>query len=102
MGFSCNRYIRRSQFSYKNFYRCRCCVLHGSARHIKTPALIIMGKNDAIVPPVNGQFLADRLPNNRNLVLDAEHRVWEEAASEYIETVTSWFSGDYHTLEKKS
>ena len=70
--------------------------------NIKTPALIIMGKNDAIVPPVNGQFLADRLPNNRYLVLDAEHRVWEEAASEYIETVTSWFSGDYHTLEKKS
>jgi pimeloyl-ACP methyl ester carboxylesterase len=70
--------------------------------NIKTPALIITGKNDAIVPPVNGQFLADRLPNNRYLLLDAEHRVWEEAASKYIETVISWFAGDYHLLEKTS
>jgi pimeloyl-ACP methyl ester carboxylesterase len=62
--------------------------------------LIITGKNDTIVPPVNGQFLADRLPNNRYLLLDAAHRVWEEAASEYNETLTSWFGGDYHSLEK--
>jgi len=67
---------------------------------IKTPTLIIAGKNDNIVPPVNGQFLADRLPNNRYLLLDAQHRVWEEAANEYIETLTSWFAGDYHTFEK--
>ena len=62
---------------------------------IKTPALIIAGKNDKIVPPVNGQFLADRLPNNRYLLLDAEHRIWEEAADAYIEALTSWFGGGY-------
>ena len=66
--------------------------------NIKTPALIIAGKNDMIVPPVNLQFLADRLPNNKHLLLDAEHRVWEEAADEYIETIASWFDGGYHTM----
>lgn len=69
---------------------------------IKTPALIIAGKDDPIVPPINGQFLADRLPNNRYMLLDAGHRYWEEAADEYIETLLSWFGGDYHRLEKKS
>lgn len=69
---------------------------------INTPSLIIAGKNDKIVPPVNGQFLADRLPNNRNVLLDAEHRVWEEAAKEFNETIASWIDGNYHPLEKTS
>lgn len=62
---------------------------------IKTPALIITGKNDPIVPPENGRFLADRLPNNRYVLLDAEHRVWEEAAKDYVGAVDSWFDGNY-------
>ena len=70
--------------------------------NIKTPTLIITGKNDTIVPPVNGLFLADRLPNNRYLVFEADHRVWEEAASEYIETLICWFGGEYHSFEKTS
>jgi pimeloyl-ACP methyl ester carboxylesterase len=65
---------------------------------ITTPALIIAGKNDPIVPPANGQFLADRLPHNRFVLLDAEHRVWEEAASAYIEALVSWFGGGYRSL----
>jgi pimeloyl-ACP methyl ester carboxylesterase len=56
--------------------------------------------NDPIVPPINGQFLADRLQNSRYMLLDAEHRYWEEAADIYIETLISWFGGDYHSLEK--
>ena len=79
-----------------------CPKLEPGLPNIKTPALIISGKNDTIVPPVNGQFLADRLPNSRYRLLDAEHRVWEEAATEYIEAISSWVEGDYHLLEKKS
>src|SRR5258705_11452035 len=79
-----------------------CSKLEPQLYNIKTPALIITGKYDTIVPPVNGQFLADRLPNNRYLLLDAQHRVWEEAANEYIETLSSWFDGAYHSLEKTS
>jgi pimeloyl-ACP methyl ester carboxylesterase len=65
---------------------------------IKTPTLIIAGKNDKIVPPANGQFLADRLPNNRYILLDAEHRVWEEASEKFIETISSWFNNEYRSL----
>jgi len=67
---------------------------------IKTPTLIIAGRNDKIVPPSNGQFLADRLPNNRYILLDAEHRVWEEASKEYNEIIASWFDKDYRSLGK--
>ena len=67
---------------------------------IKTPTLIIAGKNDKIVPPANGQFLAERLPNNRYMLLDAEHRVWEEASKEYIDTITSWLDKGYHSFKK--
>jgi pimeloyl-ACP methyl ester carboxylesterase len=70
-------------------------ILETRLSGIKIPSLIIGGKNDSIVPPVNGQFLADRLPNNRYLLLNAEHRVWEEAAEEYIETVVNWVNGSY-------
>src|SRR5258705_806460 len=73
--------------------------LEPQLKSIKTPALIIAGKDDPIVPPINGQFLADRLPNNRYILLDAQHRYWEEASDKYIETLTSWFGGDYHLLE---
>ncbi|AYB34842.1 alpha/beta fold hydrolase [Chryseolinea soli] len=66
--------------------------------NVKTPSLILSGKHDAIVPPVNLQFLADRLPNNRHLLLEAEHRLWEEAADEYNKTIVSWLDGDYRSL----
>jgi pimeloyl-ACP methyl ester carboxylesterase len=65
---------------------------------IATPTLIIAGENDPIVPPANGQFLADRLPHNRYVLLDAQHRVWEEAASEYTEALVAWFGGGYRSL----
>ena len=74
--------------------------LESELYNIKIPALIIAGKNDPIVPPINGQFLADRLPNNRYLLLDAGHRYWEEATDEYNRILLSWFGGDYHLLEK--
>lgn len=67
---------------------------------IKTPSLIIAGKNDEIVPPINGEFLNDRLPNSLNVLLDADHRVWEEAATDYIKTLVDWFGGNYRSLAK--
>ncbi len=68
---------------------------------IKTPTLIIAGKNDKIVPPENGKFLAERLPNNRNILLDAEHRIWEEASNEFNDAITLWVNEDYHLFAKK-
>ncbi len=62
---------------------------------IKTPVLIIAGRNDPIVPPANGQVLADLLPNNRYVLLEGAHRIWEEAADAYADALVSWFSGGY-------
>jgi len=67
---------------------------------IAIPALIVAGKNDSIVPPVNAKFLSDRLPNNVSRLLEAEHRVWEEAAVEYNKTVSFWIDGGYLATRK--
>ncbi|TPK78141.1 alpha/beta hydrolase [Mesorhizobium sp. B2-4-17] len=64
---------------------------------IKTPVLIVAGKSDPIVPAANGQFLAERLPHNRYVLLEAEHRIWEEAANEYAIELASWIGGGYQS-----
>ena len=66
---------------------------------IQTPTLVISGKSDPIVPVANGQFLGDRLPHNRFVILDAGHRAWEEAASRYTDEIISWLSGGYRLAE---
>src|SRR5258705_5607647 len=75
-----------------------CPKLESLLPNIQIPCLIIAGKNDPIVPSVNSQFLADRLPNNRNVSLNAEHRVWEEAADEYNNRIVSWLDGGYRSI----
>jgi pimeloyl-ACP methyl ester carboxylesterase len=65
---------------------------------IQTPALIIAGKNDPIVPPVNGEFLAKRLPHSRNVPVDAAHRAWEEASSVYNKEILAWLGGGYRAV----
>ncbi len=67
---------------------------------VGTPALIIGGKNDPIVPATNGQFLADKLPRDRYVPLEAEHRVWEEAAPAYSKEIVAWLGGGYRSVEK--
>jgi len=55
----------------------------------------LRAKNDPIVPPANNQLLADRLPRNRLSLLEAAHRVWEEATENYSSQLMSWFGGEY-------
>lgn len=62
---------------------------------LRTPMLVISGKDDPIVPPTNGQFLADRLPHCRAEVVDAGHFVWEDAAETYADLISEWISGAY-------
>jgi pimeloyl-ACP methyl ester carboxylesterase len=50
---------------------------------IATPVTIINGRHDRVVPVANAEFLGDRLPNSRVVLIDAGHFVWEEAPSEY-------------------
>jgi pimeloyl-ACP methyl ester carboxylesterase len=54
---------------------------------IATPVTIIQGRDDRVVPLANAEFLDERLPTSRVMVIDAGHFVWEEAPTEYASTV---------------
>ena len=62
---------------------------------IQTPVQIIAGRHDTAVPPVNAEFLHDRLPHSKLDIIDAGHFTWEDAADEYAERVSTWWSGGY-------
>ena len=68
-------------------------VLRDLLAQIDTPVQIIAGRRDSAVPPVNGEFLHQRLPNSRLAILDAGHFTWEDAADEYAALVANWWSG---------
>src|SRR3954451_11782319 len=57
---------------------------------IETPVQIIAGGRDRIVPLVNAEVLAERLPHGTLTMVDAAHFVWEEAPGEYASIVTDW------------
>jgi pimeloyl-ACP methyl ester carboxylesterase len=54
---------------------------------IATPATIINGRHDRVVPLANAEFLDERLPNSRLVIIDAGHFLWEEAPTEYASAV---------------
>ena len=64
---------------------------------IQTPVQIIAGARDLAVPPVNAEFLYERLPKTKLDIIDAGHFTWEDAADQYAALVTSWWSGGYET-----
>jgi pimeloyl-ACP methyl ester carboxylesterase len=59
---------------------------------IRTPVQIIAGARDQAVPPVNAEFLHERLPNSTLDIVNAGHFTWEDAADEYAALVTRWWS----------
>ena len=62
---------------------------------IQTPVEIIGGLWDWAVPPSNHRYLDQRLPNSKLDLIDAGHFTWADAAEEYAELLTSWWSGGY-------
>ena len=58
---------------------------------IATPVLIVNGARDPVVPPVNAEYLYERLPDSKLELPDATHCIWEDAADEYAALVTSWW-----------
>ena len=61
--------------------------------HIDTPVTIINGRHDRVVPVANAEFLDERLPNSRVVLIDAGHFVWEEAPAEYAAAVLDSLTG---------
>jgi pimeloyl-ACP methyl ester carboxylesterase len=64
---------------------------------IETPVQIIAGGRDTTVPPVNAEFLHERLPNSKLDIIDVGHFAWEDSANEYAARVTNWWDGGYLT-----
>ena len=54
---------------------------------ITTAVTIVNGRNDQVVPLANAEFLHERLPNSRIVVIDGGHFIWEEAPAEYAATI---------------
>lgn len=65
---------------------------------IQTPVLIIAGRQDPVVPPTNGQLLADLLPHRRYVLLEGGHLIWEDAAPAYASNVSEWINGGYRSV----
>jgi pimeloyl-ACP methyl ester carboxylesterase len=82
---------------YVRTYPAELSALRDLLPEIQTPVQIIAGRRDAAVPPVNAEFLHERLANSKLDVIDAGHFTWEDAAGEYATLVTSWWSGGYAT-----
>jgi pimeloyl-ACP methyl ester carboxylesterase len=79
------RYVRR--------YPEELPVLAELLPQITTPVTLINGRHDRVVPLANVEFLDERLPNSRVVIVDAGHFVWEEAPAEYASIVLDSITG---------
>jgi pimeloyl-ACP methyl ester carboxylesterase len=73
-------------------------VLRDLLPGIQTPVLNIAGGHDRAVPPVNSEFLHQRLPHSKLDILDAGHFTWEDSPDEYAALITTWWAGGYATV----
>jgi pimeloyl-ACP methyl ester carboxylesterase len=80
---------------YVRTYPAELPALRNLLPEIQTPVQIIAGRHDLAVPPVNAEFLHDRLPHSKLDIIDAGHFTWEDAADEYAALVTSWWGRGY-------
>ena len=81
------RYVRR--------YPEELPVLAGLLPQITVPVTIINGRHDRVVPLANAEFLDQRLPTSRLVIIDAGHFVWEEAPTKYAAAVLDSITGNW-------
>jgi pimeloyl-ACP methyl ester carboxylesterase len=79
------RYVRR--------YPEELPVLAELLPQITTSVTLINGRHDRVVPVANAEFLDERLPNSRLVIIDAGHFVWEEAPAEYASIILDSLTG---------
>jgi pimeloyl-ACP methyl ester carboxylesterase len=63
--------------------------------HIRVPVTIIKGRHDRVVPLANAEFLDERLPSSRLVILEAGHFVWEEVPAQYASAVLDSITGNW-------
>jgi pimeloyl-ACP methyl ester carboxylesterase len=81
------RYVRR--------YPEELPVLARLLPQITAPVTIINGRHDRVVPLANAEFLHQRLPTSRLVIIDAGHFVWEEAPAKYASAVLDSITGNW-------
>jgi pimeloyl-ACP methyl ester carboxylesterase len=82
---------------YVRAYPTELPILRDLLPEIQTPVQIIAGARDTAVPPVNAEFLHERLPKSKLDIIDVGHFTWEDGADEYAALVTNWWGGGYAT-----
>src|SRR2546423_6717204 len=73
-------------------------VLRDLLPSITTPAQIMGGRKDDLVPWSNNEYLAELLPNSEIHPLDAGHFAWEQASDEYGRLIVDWVTGGFQRL----
>ena len=62
-------------------------------RGLEAAERVVAGADDQVVPPVNAEFLRERLSHCRvDLIPGAGHFCWEEKPTEYAALVTGWWA----------
>jgi len=82
---------------YVRTYPAELPALRDLLPQVQTPVQIIAGGRDSAVPPVNAEFLHERLPHSKLDIIDAGHFTWEDGADQYAALVTTWWNGGYTT-----
>jgi pimeloyl-ACP methyl ester carboxylesterase len=82
---------------YARTYPAELPALRDLLPQVQTPVQIIAGGRDRAVPPVNAEFLHERLPHSKLDIIDAGHFIWEDGADQYAALVTTWWNGGYTT-----
>jgi pimeloyl-ACP methyl ester carboxylesterase len=82
---------------YVRTYPAELPALRDLLPQVQTPVQIIAGGRDRAVPPVNAEFLHERLPHSKLDIIDAGHFTWEDGADQYAALVTTWWNGGYTT-----
>jgi pimeloyl-ACP methyl ester carboxylesterase len=70
-------------------------LLAGLLPQITVTVTIINGRHDRVVPLSNAQFLDQRLPTSRLVIVDAGHFVWEEEPAKYTSAVLDSIAGNW-------
>jgi pimeloyl-ACP methyl ester carboxylesterase len=95
LAYQGNRFA--ASMRYVRSYPAEIGVLARLLPRIHTPVQIIAGAHDSATPPVNAEFLHERLPRSTLDIIDAGHFAWEDAAADYAALITSWWAGGYES-----
>jgi pimeloyl-ACP methyl ester carboxylesterase len=68
-------------------------VLAGLLPRITVPVTVINGRHDRVVPLANAEFLDQRLPDSRLVIIDAGHFLWEEEPARYAAAILDSVAG---------